>query len=286
MAYFLLNNRLNRQRGGYSSQSFRLEQLDMPASGQEGCYFPYNSDLNGYDSSSFHSSFFDDVVTHPDVALLVNEINALHDTPVPSTAWIAILIVPLVLLLPAGIVFMALNLQTNRYVCTNGRCGYETQGIFPVAFFAPMIILLVFTVIGLIFSVVYCSNSRNQRNAARRQISINTVINKHLSTTFRGKNVLVRLSPMGSYLAIEPKKSSLAGGVTGIAGLSGIGLSPMQIPTTFVQPVFISQPQSHPQAPQDNFDGSFYRDFSYQQPGVQPSSKNTNYPQPPPGTSI
>lgn len=147
----------------------------MPPSSEEGYYFPYVRD--GYCSGTYDATFSDGVVTLEEVDTFLTDVNSLPNAN-PN---------PIQVLFFVGIAVIFL--------------GFILGAIFAkISYFMAMSITL--GVLGG-FTLIYFGCKRDQKYKAQRMKDVNVLIEKHKNSTFKGKNIEVRSSPLGAYLVIE-----------------------------------------------------------------------------------
>ena len=208
----------HHHRGGARRINFfQLELNTMPQSGMTGYYFPFNYELAGYDMSSYNSSYSDNTISQHEVAGFINEINALPETPVSTCNCLSCL---LALILPLCIFGMVgatlgimLNLQRSTYVYnpTTGTSSYQTTGI-PLTTAIISVVVIDVTLIAVLVTSIVCINKHTIQKALARKNAITQVINKY-QPQFDAKNVILRLSTHGAYIAMEFKWRALNAGM-------------------------------------------------------------------------
>ena len=178
----------------------------MPQSGLTGYYFPYVRAMNGYSDSTYNPSYSDGVISPNDISRFVGDVNALPDTRIPNFCGLLVCICAWPFTMVGTLLFVTLNTQRQVYTCpTYGPCYYVTKGIFnPNTIWLP-IVLTILLHIGFFITVLMILVKKANAWRLRRNTAINACINHHMNTTFSGKNVIVRLSNHGSYIAIEFK---------------------------------------------------------------------------------
>ena len=164
--------RLNKSHDTTPS-AYDLELKAMPQSGPYGYYLPYHE---GYRKESCHPSYADGVITPMMLDALVDEIN-LSPVSDPNACTYSCLGIPVAILL-AG---LAMYLGRSHSLYWVILIGAGTL---------------------LVLSIALACLESNLRDQRRRAV-INDIINKHKMTTFRGINVLIELSTLGSYLKIR-----------------------------------------------------------------------------------
>ena len=198
------------RRGGRRVNPFTIEMMTMPQSGLTGYYFPYNAALGGYDTSTYNSSYSDNTVSANEVQALIGEINALPETriePCNGAVCCFIILLPLCILgMAGGILGVMLNLQTSERVYNYDTGQYETRtssGI-PLSAAIPIVIVIFLVCITGLVTSICCMGKVMTKKALARRAAITGVITRH-TPNFDAKNVILRLSSYGSYIALEFK---------------------------------------------------------------------------------
>ena len=193
--------RHRRSRAGPSA--LQIEMMTMPQSGLFGYYFPYNSDVGGYDSSNYIAEYSDGQITKQDVDTLLNELNQ-HPEVAPATCDPLLFLLPVITIgmIVGFLVFIFSTVGSRTRDCTGTNC--RSTG--------PSVGGIIGTIMGinlggifLIFFLVCCVAKRARERLARRNRALTEIINRHQQSTFVNKNVIVRMSNQGGYVAIEFK---------------------------------------------------------------------------------
>ena len=97
------------------------------------------------------------------------------------------------------ITFMFGYMSSRSSDCTGSKCGPSIGGLM-----GGMMGIMLGGVF-LIFLMVWCVAKRARQRLLRRNKALVSIISKHQQSTFANKNVIVRMSQQGSYVAIEFK---------------------------------------------------------------------------------
>ena len=157
----------------------------MPQSGLTGYYFPWNNALRTYDTSSYNPAYSDNVVSAQDIQVLLADLQAQPlFSPVYCDPWLYGICGVVLLLIIGQIIFIT---SATRSI---GRNFF----VIPLIFFGFFALIC----------VIMCKVQTNARKrAAERKVQLDAVFAQHQQTTFGGKNVIIRMSMHGSYIAIE-----------------------------------------------------------------------------------
>ena len=172
-------------RGRSRPSPFTIEMMSMPQSGLMGYYFPWNNMIRTYDTSSYNPAYSDNSVSPQDIQVLLGDLQAQPlFSPVYCDPWLYGICGLFLLLIVGQMIFVfsaSKRIGTNFYVI-------------------PLIFFLFF---GLMVAIICKVQSNARKRAAERKLQIDTVLARHQQTTFGGKNVILRMSMHGAYLAIE-----------------------------------------------------------------------------------
>ena len=227
----------------------------MPQSGLMGYYFPWNNALRTYDTSSYNPAFSDNVVSMQDIQVLLGDLQTqpLY-SPVYCDPWLYCICVLVLVLIAGQIIFIT---SATRSIGSN--------------FF--VIPLIFFGFFGGIVAIMCKVQSNARKRAAERKVQLDVVLARHQQTTFGGKNVILRMSMHGSYIAIEFAFRMNGAGAMQMGQAPGMPMNPFGQPA-YPQPGF-GQPGFPQPGPQ----------FGYQEPqpyfaGAQPQPLAGQQPQP------
>ena len=174
-----------RSRGRSRPSPFQMELMTMPPSGMMGYYFPWNHAIGTYDTSSYNPLYSDNTVSINDINILLQD---LQSQPLFSPIYFDPLLKCMFGLFCGIFLGMALLMILGITV---------SKGFF-------FVIPVVFIVIFVLVCVIICKVASNvQQRQRERKSQIDPVIAKHQNSTFAGKNVVLKMSMHGSYIAIE-----------------------------------------------------------------------------------
>ena len=200
----------HRFRGGgrrAGPTPLQLEMMSMPQSGLFGYYFPYNSSIGGYDSSTFVPDYSDGIVTKQDVDTLLNDLNQQPDIA-PVRCDPILFLIPLIAIgMFVGFfvfIFGSVANTSSRSTNCDSRGYCKSEG--------PSVGGIIGTIMGinlggifLIMVIACCAAKRARERLTRRNKAMTEIIAKHQQSTFANKNVIARVSNQGGYVAIEFK---------------------------------------------------------------------------------
>ena len=160
-----------------------LELMSMPPSSQFGYNFPWNNTTNTYDTSSYNSAFSDNRVSLQDVHDLMAD---LQSQPLFSLHYCDPWSYGLIAVFGTLAAIMIFNFS-------GFGIGFGSPGSMMFVFLAGMAAL-----IGIICKV----NINAEKRSVERKAQLENVLAKHQQTTFAGKEVVVQMSPLCSYISI------------------------------------------------------------------------------------
>ena len=201
----------------------QVELALMPQSGQMGYYFPWNSSIGDYDTSTFNPMYSDNQISSYDIEGLINALRTCPDykMPSPKIMWGALL----------GVVLMVILLVALPvYLIGVGIFG----GLF----------------LGMTFFIM--GTCERQKMLAQRRLQVNQVIANQAMTVFSPKRAILSLSPHQGYISIEFgwKNGMMNPGLTNSGGF-GLGIQVPTFPMGMAQPGTVYSPGAfNPHQPQ------------------------------------
>ena len=193
---------------------FKMDLSTMPQSGMTGYYFPYNQALNGYDTSSYNSSYSENTISQAEVVALINEVNSLPETPVSRCSFLSWMQCLLSFICMAGVTGCSLGIMVSlerTKVVQNPNGTYSTvhEGI-PTATGIIIMAVIDIALIAATTIAYKCIGKCIVQKALARKNAINQVVMKY-QPQFYAKNSTLRLSTHGAYIALEFKWRAAAG---------------------------------------------------------------------------
>ena len=186
-------------RGGRRGPSmFTIERSMKPPSDAHGYYFGWNG--TSYTSEEYRPEFSDGRVSESDVHNLLQDLNSSRFNSPTFCPW-ELLFIPIVLgCIGGSIAILASNMVQTK---TSVIRGTSTTGTIPeTSAIAGMVVM---GVLGLatIISICCFATTRARKYIFARAYHNQKIMEKHKTEVFGPKECNVRMSPHGSYIAIE-----------------------------------------------------------------------------------
>ena len=167
---------------------FALEALTAPQTSFSGYYFPWNNYLKAFDTTSYKPEYSDGRISCQDIEFLMRDINSIEGINLrkcDNLAWLMCAVLPILLIgIPS-----AISQLTRR--------PPNVPGYLILLFGSIFLSICLVTIIGVKL------NKRQKEREFKRNQSISAVLSRHQSTTFAGKDSVLRVSTHGSFIAIE-----------------------------------------------------------------------------------
>ena len=154
------------------------ERNNIPSSSKYGYYFPLTD--AGYDSSSFNPELSDCVVTHQEVASLIQEVNQLPVVSSKASSGFD----PICWWIPGSLLVALVVIIVAASSSDKSNSGTMTA------------LIVIFAAVALVVCAVvgYCIIDRKNQKTKQRQLAIDHVIERHQENVFAGKKCEVFLS--------------------------------------------------------------------------------------------
>ena len=187
-----------------SAGAYEAELAGMPQSGAAGFFFPFDKTIGGYSDASYNASYSDSKISAKEVAALLADVNALPDTRMPSYKPYAIAMVLWPISLFVSVFILNMNVKVETYVCDGprGPCHMETSGSIEKNKIGQYVAVAVGVHLWIFIVTLLLLYKKLKGWKLRRAYSIQQVINCHLDTTLRNKNIFISLSKHESYISI------------------------------------------------------------------------------------
>ena len=170
-----------------------------PPSDVHGYYFGWND--KGYTSEEYRPELSDGRVTEPQVYSLLHELNTSKFSSPSFCPW-EIWFIPLILGCMGGsIAILVTNMVQTKTSLTSEAS--TTTGTIPAT--SAIVGIVLMGVIGFVTIMATClfATKRARKYMAARLYHNQQIIERHKLSVFGPKECSVRMSPQGSYIAIE-----------------------------------------------------------------------------------
>ena len=171
-----------------SSDEQRISQFDLeaataPQTGTLGYYFPWNDHMETFDTTSFNTQYSYGRISINDIDVLMRDINLIEDIKIQCCDSVGLLLcsIPLIIILVSIVQLLQNSRNKNIFLIFGGLIA------------AYILMMIIGTIM----------NKRQKDKQHKRKMNIVAVLAKHQSTTFEGKECILKVSTHGAYIAIE-----------------------------------------------------------------------------------